>query len=192
MKKGTKKDRFLEEVLLLIYEKGFKATTMRDIAYRLNFDVANIYNYIDSKHSLLETYLFDISNEFNKSIDLIISSTYSPREKLRQIISSYIRITANRPYEQALLVNEWRNLKEPKLQEFIDARKLYELKLKTVISEGIKKGEIRKMDADIATFLILAPLRGMYTKYIEEKNEINHIEVEKQITDFIFGGILKN
>ena len=53
MKKSKKRERFLQAVLQLIHEKGFKATTMRDIAEKLNFDVANIYNYIDSKQSLL-------------------------------------------------------------------------------------------------------------------------------------------
>ena len=128
MKKSTKKERFLEVVLKLIHKKGFKATTMRDIAQELNFEVANVYNYIDSKQSLLEEYLFDIQDEFHNAIDPILDSTYNPDEKLRLVVSSYIRITTKRPYEQALLVNEWRNLKEPRLQEFVTRRKEYECK----------------------------------------------------------------
>ena len=120
MKKNNKKERFLEVALTLIHEKGFKATTMRDIAQKLNFEVANVYNYIDSKQSLLETYLFNIQNEFHDSINLILDSTHTPKVKLQLVVSSYIQITAKRPFIQALLANEWRNLKEPRLQEFID------------------------------------------------------------------------
>ena len=64
MAKSVKKDLFFKETLKLIHEKGFRATTMRDIAERMNFEVANIYNYIDSKDALLENYVIGITKEF--------------------------------------------------------------------------------------------------------------------------------
>lgn len=191
MRQSTKKERFFEETLKLIHAKGFKATTMRDIAQKLNFKVANVYNYIDSKQALLELYLFDISKEFHTAIDLILDSTYAPDEKLRLVMSSYIQVTAKRPYEQALLINEWRNLKEPKLQEFIDSRKDYENKLRTVLLAGIDQGKFRAMNPDLATQTIMATLRGLYNSYIDSKIEINIVEIEKQLTDFVFTGISK-
>lgn len=192
MKKITKKERFLEESLKLIHEKGFKATTIRDIAQKLNFEVANVYNYIDSKQSLLEAYLFDIQDEFHSSMELILDSTYSPKEKLRLVISSYIQITSKRPYVQALLVNEWRNLKEPRLQEFIDRRRDYEHKLKTILQAGVKEGQFRVTDLEITAQTILATLRWLYKKYVDTELKINPIEIEKQLADFIFNGISKN
>jgi AcrR family transcriptional regulator len=192
MKKNKKRERFLEVVLQLIHEKGFKATTMRDIAEKLNFDVANIYNYIDSKQSLLEIYLFNIQNEFHDSIDLIINSTHTPQEKLRLFICSYIQITAKRPLEQALIANEWRNLKNPKLQEFIDRRKDYENKLKTIINEGVNNGQFRIIDVDITTHIIMSALRSQYIKYIEPKTSVDISEIEKEFSNFILFAIVKN
>jgi AcrR family transcriptional regulator len=192
MKKNKKRERFLEVVLQLIHEKGFKATTMRDIAEKLNFDVANIYNYIDSKQSLLEIYLFNIQNEFHDSIDLIINSTHTPQEKLRLFICSYIQITAKRPLEQALIANEWRNLKNPKLQEFIDRRKDYENKLKTIINEGVNNGQFRIIDVDITTHIIISALRSQYIKYIEPKTSVDISEIEKEFSNFILFAIVKN
>lgn len=191
MKKNTKKERFLEVALQLIHEKGFKATTLRDIAQVLNFEVANVYNYIDSKQSLLEVYLFNIQDEFHDSIDSVVASSYSPKEKLRLVISSYIQITAKRPLVQALIANEWRNLKEPKLQEFIDRRNEYEKKLKSIIQEGVTKGEFREIDVDITTHIIMSSLRWLYVKYINPPTKINTIEIEKQMTDFIQNAIIK-
>ena len=96
MGKMTKRERFLETSLKLINEKGFKATTMRDIAQKLNCEVANIYNYVDSKQSLLETYLFGISNEFHAAIDTII-------ERIIDIKSREEQITATRALDRILL-----------------------------------------------------------------------------------------
>lgn len=189
MEKSTKKERFFAEVLKLIHEKGFKATTMRDIASKLNFEVANVYNYIDSKNELLETYLFDMQDEFHHSLDDILDSTYNPKEKMRLVISSYIQITSKRPYEQALLVNEWRNLKEPKLQEFIERRIDYENKIKIIFQEGVENGQFEDIDLEIATATILASLRWLYKKYIDATTKINPLEIEKQLTYLIFNGI---
>tara|TARA_R110002051_G_scaffold88673_1_gene156187 strand:- start:6691 stop:7269 length:579 start_codon:yes stop_codon:yes gene_type:complete len=191
MKKKTKKERFLEVALQLIHEKGFKATTLRDIAQALHFEVANVYNYIDSKQSLLEIYLFNIQDEFHASIDSVIASSYSPKEKLRLVISSYIQITANRPLVQALIANEWRNLKEPKLQEFINRRNDYENKLKSILIEGLRENEFREIDVDVTTHIILSSLRWLYVKYIKPQTKINTIEIEKQMTDFILNAITK-
>ena len=189
MIKSAKKERFLEVVLKLIHKKGFRATTMRDIAQELDFEVANVYNYIDSKQSLLEGYLFVVQDEFHAAIDHVLASSLRPDKKLQQAISSYIRITIERPYEQALLVNEWRNLKEPRLQEFIERRKGYESKLQRIIKEGVKQGQFRVLDIEMATQTILASLRWLHNKCLNTESIINPIEIEKQLIDFIFDGI---
>ena len=192
MNKSSKKERFLEVVLKLIHKKGFKATTMRDIAQELNFEVANVYNYIDSKQSLLEEYLFDIQDEFHTAIDHVLASTHTADKKLQQAISSYIQITTKRPYEQALLVNEWRNLKEPRLQEFVERRRGYERKLQAIIEAGVKQGQFRALDIEMATQTILATLRWLYNKCLHSESIVNPIEIEKQLIEFIFVGIIKN
>lgn len=189
MRKSNKRALFFEETLKLIYEKGFKATTIRDIADRLNFKEANVYNYVDSKQALLEGYIFDIQNEFHTAMNHIIDSTYLPNEKLRLVISSYIQITSKRPYEQALFMNDWRNLKEPRLQEFINSRKAYEEKLKTIIEAGVSQGQFRVLNLTLTTQTIMATLRWLYILYIGQETNLNPIEVEKQLTDFIFTGI---
>ena len=191
MKKSSKKERFLAVALKLIHKQGFKGTTMRDIAQALNFEVANVYNYIDSKQSLLEGYLFDIQDEFHGTIDHVLDSTHTPDEKLRLVVSSYIRITLKRPYEQGLLVNEWRNLKEPGLRKFVARRKGYEKKLEGIVAAGIAQGQFRVLDVDLTTQTILASLRWLHNKCLDSDSIGNPIEMEKQLLDFIFDGISK-
>ncbi|MEB8328894.1 TetR family transcriptional regulator [Flavobacteriaceae bacterium KMM 6897] len=192
---SSKKEKFFEVSLKLIHEKGYKATTMRDIAEKLNFKVANVYNYIDSKQALLESYLFDISNEFLESIELIIDSPYGQEEKLRMIISVHIQMLSKKPYELSLLVNEWRNLDEPKRGELIHLKKKYNKKVRDIIISGMDQGLFRTMDPDIATLTFLSSLRWLYDRFTDDSNEdakANRIEIEKQLTDFIFLGLGKH
>ncbi len=191
MSKMTKRERFLETSLKLINEKGFKATTMRDIAHSLNCEVANVYNYIDSKQSLLETYLFGISNEFHAAIDTIIDSNASSEEKIRLIIRIHIDLMVKKPYELALLVNEWRNLKEPKLGTFLAERVVYENKVKSVLKEGMEAKDFKPMNIEIATYTFLSTLRWLHDKYTDLPIKINPKEIEEQISEFVFSGISK-
>jgi len=195
MKVQIRRERFFSESLKLIHEKGYKATTMRDIAKQLDFKVANVYNYIESKQSLLESYLFGISGEFHKGIDHIIESSYSPKEKLKAVITLHVQLTSQKPYEVALLVNEWRNLEDKdgrnKLNDFLEERTAYESKVRRVVKEGIKSKQLRSMDLEIATHAILSSVRWLYNWYLEHSDSVNPIELEKQLTDFIFKGMEK-
>ncbi|MDF1867026.1 MAG: TetR family transcriptional regulator [Saprospiraceae bacterium] len=186
---NLKRKRFLEVSLKLIHEKGFKGTTMRDIATQLNCDVANVYNYVDSKQALLEEKLFEISGAFHESINNILISSYSPVDKLKAIVSFHIQLTSRRPFEVALLVNEWRNLKEPILSKFLEEKGGYEDKVRSIIKEGINSGVLRDMDLEIATFAMLSSIRWLHDKYTDPAKTVNPIELEKQISDFILEGM---
>lgn len=190
MANNTKRDRFFNKTLVLINEKGFKATTMRDIAQNLQFEVANVYNYIDSKQAFLEEALFEIQREFLNAMDAIVNSEVDAKKKLDLVIGSYIKITSERPYEQALLVNEWRNLKTPKLEEFIKRRRDYERQLETIIKQGIEMGHLRNMDSELATNMILATLRWSYQKFLDENVSNNPLVIKNQLIDFVFHGVL--
>jgi AcrR family transcriptional regulator len=189
MANTTKHHRFFNETLILIYKKGFKATTIRDIAQNLQCEVANVYNYIESKQSFLEESLFGIQQEFLAAMDTIVRSDDDAIKKLELIIASYIKTTAQRPYEQALLVNEWRNLSEPKLEGFLKRRRDYERQLQTVVQQGIEMGMFRNMDSEIVTQIILGTLRWCYQRFINPKASESPELLEKQLIDFIFVGL---
>jgi len=188
--KNSKKEIFFKETLKLIHKKRFKATTMRDIAQQMNFEVANIYNYIDSKEALLENYVLGITEEFTTYMNNIIDSSFSPKDKLKMVISKHVQFTFEKPYQLSLMANEWRNLKEPALSDYTSKRNNYLTKLSLIIEEGIEKGEFRSMNVEIATNSIVSSLRWSYNKYVDNtKTPINPIELEKQIMDFVFMGV---
>ncbi len=189
MKEKTKKEVFFEQSLKLINKKGFKGTTLRDIAQNLNFEVANVYNYIDSKQSLLETYISIITKELFDSIDNVMASSYSPEVKLRIVIAKHVELAVNRTYEMALLESDWRNLQEPARGKFVDWRNEYLGKVESIIKDGVEVGQFRSGDMEIMAFAVLSTVRWLFRKVSDGAAEINPIELEKQVVDFIFMGI---
>lgn len=190
MRVSTKREDFLQASLQLIHEKGFKATTMRDIAERMDFDVSNSYNYIKSKQDILELFLIRTSEEFHQAMDNVLASNYAADEKLKQVISTHIQVAARKPLEVALMVNEWRNLTEPKYNEYVELRNLYEKKMAKLLRDGVKSGVFKEMNIKIATALILSSIRWLYDSYANEKTAMNPIELERQIVGLVFDGVL--
>ena len=84
MKETERRKRFFRVALGLINRKGFKAMTMRMLAAELECDVSNIYNYVKSKHDILEQLLFEISGKFHEGIANITASNISPLDKLKR------------------------------------------------------------------------------------------------------------
>jgi|GEM_PF-4630660 len=166
----ARRAQFLEKSLRLIHHRGFKGTTM-------------------TKQEILDETLFDINDEFQKGIDAIISSGYGPLDKLKQITQLYVRLTFEKPYQISLLVNGWRHLTEVRKREFLNERRSYEGKVRQVVVNGIEVGEIRAFDPDICTSMVLSSMRWLFEACVEGQSAMNPIEIERQINDFVNGGL---
>ena len=189
MERKITREQFLEESLKLFQEKGFKATTMRDIATRLNIEAPTIYNYIPSKQALLDMLVFEIANKFLEGMQFIEQSSYNPGEKLKALINLNVRLTSEYPYQVALLVSNWKHLAPDRMTAFLENRGAYERAFQSIVEAGIQEGLFRNMNVEIATFSILSSIRWLFNWYIQQKEVVNPIELEKQLTEFIFKGI---
>lgn len=179
---------FQETALRLILEKGFKGMTMRDLANALQCDVANIYNYTPSKQAFLKEELLGMSAKFHTGIDEILTSGLNTTEQIKHLVHLYLQLSRDFPLQMALLANEWRNLESSDLEKFIKERKDYEEKVKKMLMKGMRKGEIRKMNPDTITHLLLSALRWLFSFGAEEK-VVNRVRLEEEILEFVTKGL---
>lgn len=201
MKETERRKRFFQIALKLINEKGFKAMTMRDLAEALECDVSNIYNYVPSKMALLDQLLFEISHKFHEGMADIEGSAYPPIEKIKAIIAMHVRLTVENPYQVALLTSEWRNLKKTKkkkkknetdrVKEFLEFRASYEKKLESIIQAGIKSGDIPDSNSTFLTKSVLSSVRWLYNWYTPDNQQVNPVELERLMTNFVLKGLSK-
>ena len=68
-KKASKKELILRRAAAMFREKGFAATSMRDLAEMVGIEAASLYNHIRSKNEILEAICFDVANIFNTNIE---------------------------------------------------------------------------------------------------------------------------
>lgn len=184
----NKHEAFHRKALALILQKGYRGTTMRDLADFMQCDVSNIYNYVASKQALLKHHLFLMSQRFHQGIDEIAKSGLTPLAQIEEVIRLYVSVSFEKPYQTALLVAEWRHLDEPDRTTFLAERDDYEAKVRKMVKRGIRVGELKTISPDTATHLILSSLRWLF-QYVKDNPKANKIKVEREITTFVLRGI---
>ena len=183
----NKRQQILDVAARLFREKGYKTTSMRDIAKNLNVEAATLYSHIKSKDDILEELVFFIAEKFESGMKDIDESSYSPYQKVKELIALQIRITVENPYAIFLQTQALWHLKDPKRSEYQFIRDKYAQDFLRIIKAGIKQGEIKKVNPEIMLNTILSASRWLYTWYNEDK-EISPVELKIQILELLENG----
>lgn len=186
----SRKETILDCSARLFRIKGYRATSMRDIAQEVGMEAASLYNHISSKQELLRELLMHIAKIFTEGMGNILQSNLSPNDKLERIVALHIRFTLEYPNSISIIASEWIHLEEPALKEYISLRNKYEKNIQKIIAEGIRVGDFEKVDTEIAMFSILSTLRWLYTWY-SNKKKVNPVELEQQMIHCLIGGLRK-
>jgi len=153
-KNGNRKDLILKAGAALFREKGFGAASMRDLAETLGIEAASLYNHIRSKNEILESVCFNVANRFNTHLDEIETGSLSPIKKVETLLRFHIQQMIENHEEVIVSDREWKHLDEPYRSNFHTQRRNYRKRFASIIEDGMKKGEIKKIDAPTAVVIV--------------------------------------
>lgn len=169
-------------------ERGFAATSMRDLAESVGIEAASLYNHIRSKNEILEAICFDVANRFNHNIDLIDAESKTSIEKLKTLLRFHIQQMVEHYEEVYVSDREWKHLEEPYLSNFQNQRRSYRKKFASIIEKGIEKNEIRKIDAPTAVLIILHAVSGIESWH-RSKAKISAQDLEDNMITIMIDGL---
>ena len=190
-KKASKKELILRRAAAMFREKGFAATSMRDLAEMVGIEAASLYNHIRSKNEILEAICFDVANIFNTNIETIEASNQKSIGKIDNLLRFHIRQMIENYEEVYVSDREWKHLDEPYLSNFQTQRRNYRKKFASIIEDGIAKNEIRKIDAPTAVLIILHAVSGIESWH-RSKAKINAQELEDNMVMIMIDGLRKH
>ena len=190
-KKASKKGLILRKASAMFREKGFAATSMRDLAEAVGIEAASLYNHIRSKNEILEAICFEVANIFNTNIETIEASNQKTITKIDNLLRFHIRQMIENYEEVYVSDREWKHLDEPYLSNFQTQRRNYRKKFASIIEEGIAKNEIRKIDAPTAVLIILHAVSGIESWH-RSKAKINAQELEDNMVMIMIDGLRKH
>jgi TetR/AcrR family transcriptional regulator, cholesterol catabolism regulator len=187
---GTKKDVILKNASALFRKKGFKATSLRELAETMDIEAPSLYNHIGSKSELLEEICFSVAKDFTEYMNTIMASKDDAVEKISKLIRFHIQKMYT-DFDNVFVSNhEWKQLQKKQLTEFLSQRKAYESAFIEIINEGIKKRFFKTLHPQITVLTILSAVRGLEFLH-DHKNEYGIESLEENMVQHLLTGIIK-
>lgn len=188
MGEKTKKQLILEAAAVLFRDKGYPATSMRDLARAVNLQASSLYNHISSKQDILREICFGNARRFLLGIDHIEQHHRSATDRVAALIELHIQIATEDVTSITAFNDEWRHLEEPALTRFREWRKQYEARFRRIIEEGMENGEFRAGDPQITLYTVLSSLRWVYDWYGPNRR-VSSGKLSESIINIIMGGL---
>lgn len=188
MSDRTKKQEILEAAAQLFRDKGYAATSMRDLARAVNLKASSLYNHIGSKEEILQLICFENARRFLEAMEQVEQGSGSALQKVETLIRFHITEAMEDVTSVTSFNDEWRHLSESQLVKFKALRKDYENRFKKLLEEGIAKGELRSTDSTIALFTILSSVRWLYDWYRSGGRKTPE-QISQNITNILLKGL---
>ena len=169
---------------------GFHKADMNEIAKRANIAKGTVYLYFPSKKKLfigvIKDGLESLSHKISEEVENIDDSV----EKIKKAISTYMFFFKD---HQAL----YRTLLHPDLELLDDiAETMKDIKLSKLpqlaetIKKGIKTGQIRKIDEEAVSYMILGMIDLLLFQWLSKPDKEPIEKKIRQINEVLFKGIL--
>lgn len=188
-KKSAKKNLILKKAALLFREKGFSATSMRELADAVGMEAASLYNHISSKSAILEEIIFSVSLAVKHQLDEIEKTDKPVLYKIEAVIRFHVQMMLQRFDDYCVMVNEWFHLSAENQNIFATERKLYVKRLEAIIQAGIDAGELKPIMPYVVVLNILSSVRGLEFWHKSSKQYLAE-DMEKNIVAHLIAGIM--
>jgi AcrR family transcriptional regulator len=187
----TKEGRLLEASCKVFAEKGFGGASVDQIAQEAGIAKGTVYLYYPSKEELywatlrrgLEAVCTRVRAEMEKAKDL--------RGKIRALFATKIAFfNSNRDFYK-IYQAEFGPVRAP-LHGHKELRELYleqVRSLERIIDEAGKAGEIRKVPAETAAFVLSDLTRGVITRRLFGWSKVDAEDEVDFLVDFVFKGL---
>ena len=91
-----RREQLIRAALEVFQEKGFHATTVRDIGRVAGLTQGTIYNYVRSKEDILFLVCDRVIAEYISSMEQAVAATGDPAARLREALRGVTRVTVTR------------------------------------------------------------------------------------------------
>ena len=184
------RDQVLRTAADLFRERGYRATTLDDIAARLGMSKASLYTYFHAKEEMLAAISRQTIAAFTRELSLVLRSDLGPEDKLRRVVRDHVRfVIANRSF-LTVFFSEEANL-PPRLARALAAQKdRYDKGVESIVIDGARRGVFRDVPPRLVVFGLLGLLNWLY-KWYDPRGRWGAEEISAGFLSLVEGGLLR-
>ena len=144
------------EAAHLFFDRGYDATSLRQIAAASGLKVGSLYNHIDSKEHLLLQIMGRIMDDLMAATRGAVTLDGDAVDRLRAALAAHLTFHSERAQEVFIGNAELRSLSDGAREVVIEKRHEYELFLQGLVEDAGRAGLADVIDAKIHVYSLLA------------------------------------
>jgi AcrR family transcriptional regulator len=172
----------------LFRERGYLATSVRDIGEAVGMRGASLYHHIGSKEDLLWAIASRAADEFFAALRPVLAEEAAAPIKLRRAIVAHVGVITRNLDAAGVYFNEWRHLGDERRAEFTRRRDEYEAGLRSILWQGIREGHFAAMDEKFAARFVLSALNWTHQWY-RPAGAMTPEEIGQTLADMLLKGL---
>ncbi|UQN07430.1 TetR/AcrR family transcriptional regulator [Deinococcus sp. QL22] len=184
-----RREQIHEVASRLFSERGYHATSMRDLAGQLGMQGGSLYAHIASKDELLIGIVDRAARQFDGALFTLRGDPLPAPEKIREAMHRHIRVVADNMESATVFFHEWKHLSPEAYTRVTNWRDTIDAFYRDLVIEGIREGSLRPdLDPKMTANLILSAVNWAYTWY-RPGGSMTPRDVAEQYADMLLTGL---
>ena len=152
---ATTRGTVLDAACLLFAARGYRGTSMKDIATELGVRAPSLYNHVASKQDILFAIMDKAMDRAITALEEALTGIDDVAEQLRRATESLVLDFLRYPAEVTVCNNEVRSLDPGNRLAIVAKRDRYAARVRHIIEQGCRAGRFRTRTPQIAAFAVL-------------------------------------
>jgi TetR/AcrR family transcriptional regulator, cholesterol catabolism regulator len=188
MRRKVKKEKLLQDAVQLFETKGYRATSLSDIANRSGISQPAFYHYFKSKRALLS----QIFQSWTSGLTCInvLSLELPPDVKLRQFLLEWTVAICQDTGTFNVYLSETRELHKVEFKRFLRQQRDTVKLVSRVYQEGIEAGIFVDVDPYIAALMLMGACNSV-AHWFKKDGKMSTEQIADSLTDIISKGYLR-
>lgn len=162
----AKEQEIIAVAARLFKEKGYRATTLEDIAAAVGMLKGSLYYYIRSKEELLYLVVRDPIRQAYNKLEEIVKSDAPVQVKIAQAITNHMTLFHQHYPHIAVYLHDFHHLLQKLDKNAIETPKHYQRLWAELLQQGVKTRELRyDLDTKVTGYAILGMCNWIYRWY---------------------------
>ncbi|HTU32153.1 MAG TPA: TetR/AcrR family transcriptional regulator [Solirubrobacteraceae bacterium] len=154
-------EAILEAALELMEQRGYHATSMRDIAAAVDVRAAGIYHWYESKEAILVKLQDDFMHDLTAEVEAAIDRQSAAEARMAAAVGAHVRFHGLHTRAAFVTDSEIRALSARKRKLLIAKRDAYQERFVGLIQDGVASGAFKVPEVHVAAFAILLQCTGV-------------------------------
>ena len=182
-------DQIMLNSARLFREKGYPATSIRNIGDSMGITSAALYYHFKNKDEVLLGIMRQGLTVVNDRVIESIASEADSLKKLKRAVQTHTKVSLSNRDFAAVLLRDVRHLKPESQALVIAARDAYEQVWSTLLENAFNDGHLRKdVDLHLLRLMIFGTLNQV-TNWYQSSGEYSPAQIAETYFDYIFHGI---